>query len=87
MSLDSAGAAICAVLKAEVDRTLVADLYGAALGSGDDIGPRGGVPHYSRSVVPALVRDLARGEGYSFSRRHDLRDSVFPMPSIPQSTI
>ena len=72
MSLDSAGAAICAVLKAEVDRTLVEDLYGAAIGSGDDIDP-GAESHYSRSVVPALVRDLARGEGDSFSRRNDLR--------------
>ena len=75
MSLDSAGAAICAVLKAEVDKdagrgTSTGPLL--PLVSGDDIDP-GAESHYSRNVVPALVRDLVRGEGDSFSRRHDLR--------------
>ncbi len=72
MSLDSAGAAICAVLKAEVDKVLVRDLYGAAAVSGDNIDP-GAESHYSRNVVPALVRGLARGEIDPFRRQHDLR--------------
>ena len=72
MSLDSTGAAICAVLKAEADRTLVADLYGAVMGPGDDIDP-GAEGHYARSVVPALVRGLAQGESDPLRRGHDLR--------------
>ena len=75
MSLDSAGAAICAVLKAEVDKILIKDLYGVAAVSGDDIDP-GAESHYSRNVVPALVRGLARGETDPFRRQNDL-GSVF----------
>ena len=72
MSLNSTGAAICAVLKAEADRTLVADLYGAVMGPGDDIDP-GAEGHYARSVVPALVRGLAQGESDPLRLGHDLR--------------
>ena len=79
MSLDSAGAAICAVLKAEVDKVLVRDLYGAAIDSGDDIDP-GAESHYSRSVVPALVRGLARGETDPFSAPTRPQDRVFRRP-------
>ena len=79
MSLDSAGAAICAVLKAEVDRTLVEDLYGVAAVSGDDIDP-GAESHYSRNVVPALVRGLARGETDPFSAPKRSQDRVLRRP-------
>lgn len=71
MSLDSAGAAISAVLKAEVDRRLVPDLYGAAAGRGDAL-DAGAESHYARSVVPALVRGLERGENDPLRRGHDL---------------
>lgn len=71
MSLDSAGAAISAVLKAEVDRRLVPDLYGAAAGPGDTL-DAGAESHYARSVVPALVRGLERGENDPLRRGHDL---------------
>ena len=71
MSLDSAGAAIAAVLKAEVDRRLVPDLYGAAAGVGDTL-DAGAESHYARSVVPVLVRGLAQSENDPLRRGHDL---------------
>ena len=75
MSLDSAGAAICGVLKAEVDRRLVPDLYGPAAGPGETLAA-GAESHYARSVVPTLVRGLTRGEHDPLRRGHDL-PSVF----------
>ena len=71
MSLDSTGAAIAAVLKSEVDRRLVPDLYGAAAGSGETL-DAGAESHYARSVAPALVRGLAQGENDPLRRGHDL---------------
>ena len=71
MSLDSTGAAISAVLKSEVDRRLVPDLYGAAAGSGETL-DAGAESHYARSVAPALVRGLGRGENDPLRRGHDL---------------
>ena len=75
MSLDSPGAAIAAVLKAEVDRRLVSDLYGAAAGTGDAI-DAGAESHYGRNVVPRLVRGLGCGENDPLGSGHDL-GSVF----------
>ena len=72
MSLDSPGAAIAAVLKAEVDRRLAPDLYGAAAGTGDVL-DAGAESHYGRNIVPTIVRGLGRGDNDPLGQGHDLK--------------